>query len=215
MSNFNNFGGLHLKFSGKSTKDQIMEKISNMLDMISNETDLDCYSNVNFYTQIYNKENERIAFVSHSGKILKGFEVKNDSSTLSISENGFTPKTVKSINEGADQYRKELEQRRKMREASDRLIAEAKRKERQREEDEIKAFRDAFCSEFNVKKPSDIASSTAKVISRNAILKYIPEGDIPDCGYVFRASIKNPQTGKVEKIIIYNEKFDRIFEVNK
>lgn len=206
MSTFNKTGGLRLKITGRNNKDRIISSITRLLDSLCQENDLESFSGVNLYLQMFDHNGDRLALVGPDDQVAQGIDVTNIEEGFSFSKSGYGLTTVKLIEEMEE---KQLEEEKKAEAAYEAEIAEIRRKERE-EKQELASFRAFICEKYSVKHINEVMSSIGRIKDRKAILKHIDETQIPECGYVFRATHKTSSKGKARVIDIYDNTFSLI-----
>lgn len=180
--------------------------MTRLLDSMCHENDLESFSGVNLYLQMYDKNGDRLALVGPDNYVAQGIDITNIEDGFSFSKSGYRLITVKRIEEIEEKY---LEEKKKAAAAHEAEIAEMRRKDLE-EKQELSAFRAFICEKYSVKSVYEVMSSIGRIKDRKAILKYIDETKTPECGYVFRATHKDPSTGKAGVVDIYDNTFSLI-----
>lgn len=204
-------GGLRLKHSGRVTKEKLLEQIEIALTSVVTDYELETFSGVNVYINLFDKNGERLALLSRDGFISQGFDIANIKKDFSLSNIGCSLIPIS-----------ELERRKEAKRQAQERIEAAHRaeflmnQERTRQlNNKLNDLRAMLCKEFEVARISDAASSVAPIFDRKSILKYIDEQEIPSVGHVFRASLKDAETRKTQLIRIYDDNLKHIATYNK
>lgn len=210
MSKYNTIGGIRLKRSGRVSKESLLNEIKIALDSLVDDFDLESFSGANLYFQMYNKSGERLALISSNGQIAQGMDIKNLQEEFSFEKIGCSVQPVNEIERVIREMENERRIEQEKQDAVDRANFRARVQKEEAEKKELNQFRKIICTEFGVERINQVASSVGRIISPRAIAKFIKESQIPDCGYVYRASLKDPKTGKISEIRIYDDKFHLI-----
>lgn len=208
MSKYTSFGGLRLKLQGRKNKDEIISIFTTFLNAMYQENELESLSGINLYLQIHDKNGDKLALVGADNVAIQGIEFSSIDESFSFSGVGFKLIPVKRLEEI------EMQQLAKQKKAADERQAEIneQRKKEQLEKQELSDFRSFICNKYNLKHVNDLMSSLGRIKDRKAILKYLPEGEIPQCGYVLRATHKSQLTGKPGLVELYDNSFTLIYE---
>ena len=204
---YNTLGGLRVKRVGRVSKDSLLKEIKSALDALTDDFELESFGGANLYIQMYDKNGDRLAIVSDDGAVVSTLNLSEGVVPFSWKDSGFNVQPVKEI-EKADRQREAARRSEHERIASiHRAEMQARYEKEQKKKEELSHLRAKICEEFGTDRFHDVASSVGRIISTKAITKYIEEFQIPECGYVLRASMKDRVTGKVSEIRIYDDKF--------
>ena len=210
MSKSNTIGGLRLKRSGRVSKELLLKEVSIALDSLTEDFDLESFSGVNVYLQMYNKDGDRLALISSNGQLAQGIDVNGLQNDFSFKKNGCNVQSVKEIEKDFNKREEARRTEQEKRYAAYQAEYLARQEKEKAEKKELNRFRKMICTEFGVERINEVASSVGRITTFKGMSKYIKESQIPDCGYVYRASLKDPDTGKISEIRIYDDKFDLI-----
>lgn len=207
-------GGLRLNIKGKASKQQIIETIEELLTSLSDNFEAKTFGGINLYIQMYESNDKRMALIGSDGSVIDGIVTNEHPINLDFLKNGYTTMPV---NEVVRQIEDEEKRREKARQVQfQKNSAERDRiyRKDQAIKQEMALFRKFLCEKYNVASLKEVMgsviSSIGRLVSESAILKYIDKDDIPDYGYVFRATLKDKTTGKPSTVLIYDKDFNQI-----
>lgn len=207
MSKYSTIGGIRMRHSGRVTKNSLLNELKIALDSLVNDFQLESFSGANLYLQMYNKDGDRLALISSNGHVANGLDVNDLREDFSFNKIGCTVLPVKDVERDLEALSIEQEKR----DAADREEYLAYQQKEKAEKEELKRFRKVICTEFGVGQINEVASSVGRITTTKGMSKYIKESQIPDCGYVYRASLKDRNTGKISEIRIYDDNFLLIY----
>lgn len=215
MAKYNTIGGIRLKRSGRVSKEILLNEIRIALDSLVADFDLESFSGANLYLQIYNKDGDRLALISSDGHIVDGMDVNNIQDDFSFKKIGCNTRTVEDIERVT---REQQEARRIEEERRDAAYRKKYLEQQQKEKvqkDGLNQLRNIICTEFGVepRRINEVVSSIGAITTTRGMSKYIKESQFPDCGYVYRASLKTDNTGKISEIRIYDDNLNLLSSV--
>jgi hypothetical protein len=195
------FGGLRVKLAGSVTKEDMLEKFKIALDSLSSDVGLSKLEGINLYFHMTNSSGERIELVSPKYDKVDDLDVTNVTASFPFFKHGYT--AITESKSQLIQHEKQVAKKLSYEQLHEQLIEE------KRINNEHKArllkLGEMLCHEFSVEKVSEVTTSIGKIVSQKTMAKYLGEQQIPDCGYVYRASLTSPGTKQVAEIRIYDK----------
>lgn len=210
MTQFNSIGGLRLKRSGRVSKEMLLKEVGIALDSLTEDFELESFSGANVYLQMYSKDGDRLALISSNGHVAQGIDINGLQDDFSFKKIGCNVQTVKEIEKAINRREEARRAEQEKIEAAYRAKHLARQEKEKAEKEELNKFKTMICKEFGVEGINEVASSVGRITTIKGMSKYIKKSQIPDCGHVYRASLKDPDTGKISEIRIYDENFDLI-----
>lgn len=210
MSKFNTIGGLRLKHSGRVSSGDLANKITTVLNSLVGEFELESFGGVNLYLQVYDKAGQRLGLITKDGNMSTGINITGLQEDFSWKKAGLALHPVNEIQDALKESEQERVKKQEELNATYRKEANARRIEEEALRHGLNKVRGMICTEFKAKQFSDVGSSVGRIITTKGMTKYIKESDIPECGYVYRASLRDPNTGKISEVRIYDGNFNLI-----
>lgn len=215
MSKFNTIGGIRLKRSGRVSKELLIKEMKIALDSLVEDFNLESFSGANLYLQIYNEDGDRLALISSDGHIVDGIDVNNIHADFSFKKIGCNVQSIKDIERAISerQEARRIEVEKRAAALRDEYLAQQQKEKVQK--DKLNQLRNIICTEFGIESRiiSEVVSSIGVITTTKGMSKYIKESQIPNCGYVYRASLKTDKTGKVSEIRIYDDNLNLLSSV--
>lgn len=209
MSNYYARGGLRIKCKGRASKTELLEAIAGVLDELEGRLGVREFSGINLYTQLYDEGGDRLLLQTSEGSEVSVVIVDPGAQSMLLTGIGIKTEKVRVIDrrEKADKENEEVSRR----EYRQRILA--KEKEKEEADRDLESLKATLCQEFGVENFHEIGSSVGKIVAPHAISKYLSVNDIPEEGFVYRASLRDPVSRKVSRIRIYSPRLELLTDV--
>lgn len=202
-----NIGGIRLKRTGLVSKETLLNEIKIALDSMVGDFDINVFSGVNIYFNMHDKNGDKLALISPGGNVVDSMDINGIKEDFSLKKVGFTVETIKDIERKIFERERVKRIDREAKDAADREKHLARQQKEQAEKEQLNLFKQAVCAEFGVTRVNDVASSVGRITTALGMSKYIDVAQFPDCGYVYRLTLKDQNTGRASGIRIYDDCF--------